>query len=92
MELFSDNFISYDDFNVKLEKSSDHEIDVTSPSIRTCESTPNLYPSAFSPMLQNLLNSQDLLTLSDNLQVKTAIKKRQPFTISTWLFKNNHLS
>jgi len=82
MELFSDNFISYtDDFNVKLEKSSDHEISVASPSTRTCESTPNLYPSAFSPILQSLLNSQDLLTLSDNLEVKQTIKKRQPFTI-----------
>lgn len=82
MELFSDNFISYtDDFNVKLEKSSDHEISVASPSTRTCESTPNLYPSAFSPMLQNLLNSQDLLTLADNLEAKQTIKKRQPFTI-----------
>jgi hypothetical protein len=82
MDLLSDNFISYDNnFDVKLEKSSDHEISLGSPTIGTCESTPNLFPAAFSPSLQSLLNKSVSLTITDLMESKEVKKKRLPFTI-----------
>lgn len=75
MEMFSDDFISYDnELNVKLEKSSDHDISLDSPSVKTCESTPNLLPMNFSPRLQSLLART--VTFGGVVQ-----KKKQPFTI-----------
>jgi len=76
MEMFSDDFISYDnELNVKLEKSSDHDISLDSPSLKTCESTPNMLPMNFSPRLQSLLAR----TVSYGGFVQ---KKHLPFTIS----------
>jgi len=75
MELFSDDFISYDnELHVKLEKSSDHEISLESSSLKTCESTPNFLPVNFFPNLQNLL-------IPSAPFVELVQKKKKPFTI-----------
>lgn len=93
MDLFSDNFISYnDDFNVKLEKSSDHDISLDSPSLQTCESTPNLYPLSLSSNLQNLLNSHDSLYLTRHAKSQIVPKKHKPFMISKALYFQDRLT
>ena len=86
MNPFSDDFISYEnDFVVKQEKISDHDVSLGSPFSVASESTA-FYQPFISPVLRSMLDS-DNLTLKDpfNLDFVAPMKRPRPFNISNIL-------
>jgi rubrerythrin len=77
----SDNFISYDDeFYIKQEKLSDHDISLGSPFSGDTESTA-LYPISIPTNLHNLLNNSEPLHDPYGWNNEHTVKKYQPFQI-----------